>query len=124
MILIWGQSNYGKVDVVPRLCYVTTRFFHLYYVPLIPLGSYVVLEGTENGNGFRGVPTSLSWRSVLAGWVRAVMLGNPLAYGLGALRGALTGTGVPGAALAVTAVFAAAMFGVAVMSARAKMRIR
>jgi ABC-2 type transport system permease protein len=89
----------------------------------------------ESVQGFHGVMNLLlfpMWllsgavfpASEAAGWVRAVMLGNPLAYGLGALRGSLTGTGVPGSALAVTGLFAAAMFGVAVLSARAKMRTR
>jgi hypothetical protein len=74
MIIIWGEGNYGKVDVVPNLCYVTTRFFHLYYVPLLPLGSYVVVAGSEEGNGFRGVRTRLSFKSILAGWIRAALI--------------------------------------------------
>ena len=33
-----GQQNYGKVDVVPGLCYVATRFFtiNLVQAPTIP----------------------------------------------------------------------------------------
>ena len=95
MIIIWGQSNYGKVDVVPNLFYVATRFFHLYYVPLIPLATYLIVAGTEDENGsFQGVKLPMSLRSVLAGWVRAVLvlcivagLGTALVMGIEAAEG-------------------------------------
>ncbi len=69
-----GQQNYGKVDVVPGLCYVATRFFTLNFVPLIPMGSYIVLAGTEKGDGFQGTKTSLSLKSVLTAWLRAALV--------------------------------------------------
>jgi hypothetical protein len=70
VIIIFGQRRCGKVDEVPGLCYVQTQFVHVYYVPLIPTTSYIVLAGSESGSGFRGVKTSLSLKSVLVGWVR------------------------------------------------------
>src|SRR5262249_36136559 len=70
MIIIFGQRRSGKVDEIPGLCYVHTQFFHVYYVPLIPLMSYIVLAGSETGQGFRGVRTSLSFKSILVSWVR------------------------------------------------------
>src|SRR5262249_3005931 len=84
MYIVFGRQNYGKVDVVPKLFYVATRFFHLYYVPLIPLGSYLVLAGTESGEAFSGRQIPLRWKSVLAGWVRAVLI-------LCIIAGAVTG---------------------------------
>lgn len=74
MFIILGQGNYGKIDVAPRVGYVMTRFFHLYYVPLIPLGSYIVVDGSEAGEEFQGVPTRLRWKSVLAAWVRTALV--------------------------------------------------
>jgi hypothetical protein len=50
--------------------HVVTRFGHLYYIPLIPTGSFVVLEKTADG-GFRGAEIPLSGKSILAGWLRA-----------------------------------------------------
>jgi hypothetical protein len=70
MIIIWGTTNAGKVDEVPGgMFHVVTSFGHLYYVPLVPTGSYVVLEKTPDG-GFRGAPIPMSFKSILAGWFR------------------------------------------------------
>jgi ABC-2 type transport system permease protein len=52
-------------------------------------------------------------------WVRAVMVANPLTYGVDALRRALTGEGMPlGKSLGVTLAFAALMFFLATALAR------
>ena len=42
-------------------------------MPLIPLRSYIVLEGSEQNGSFQGVRTSLSLRSILAGWWRGFL---------------------------------------------------
>lgn len=70
MIIIFGEKSYGKVDRVPGVCYVVTIFAHLNFLPLIPLRSYIVIEGTESGGEFRGkeIPTSL--KSTAAGYAR------------------------------------------------------
>jgi hypothetical protein len=67
MIFIYGTRFYGKV----RACgssFIGTKFFHIWFMPLIPVGSHVVLE--ESGDGFRGIPTGLDGKSVLAGYLR------------------------------------------------------
>lgn len=87
----------------------------------------------ESVQGFHGVMNLLLFPMWLlsgavfppegaAGWVRGVMAGNPLTYGVSALRGTLTGAEPSGLAFGVTAGFALAMFGLAVASARGKMR--
>jgi hypothetical protein len=38
------------------------------------LKSFVVLEGTEEGNGFKGVQIPMSWKSVLLGWFRGAFV--------------------------------------------------
>jgi ABC-2 type transport system permease protein len=54
-----------------------------------------------------------------ASWVKLVMKGNPLTYGVDALRRALTGEGMPfGVSLGVTAAFATVMFLLASILAR------
>jgi hypothetical protein len=70
MFIHFGQHNYGKVDVVPDLCYVTTSFFHINFVPLIPLGSWIVVVGTEKGEAFQGKKIGLSLKSILTAWLR------------------------------------------------------
>jgi hypothetical protein len=82
MIVIWGSGVYGKVDEVPRLFHVATRFGHLYYVPLIPLGSVVVLQNSPDG--FYGVSIPFSGKSIILAWLRAVLV-------LGAIAGVVYG---------------------------------
>jgi len=84
MVIVWGTTHAGKVDEVPGgLFHVVTRFGHVYYIPLIPTGSYIVLEKTADG-GFRGAPIPLSFKSILAGWIRGL--------GIVAIIGAVIGT--------------------------------
>lgn len=71
MFIIFGEKSYGKVDRVPGVCYVVTIFAHLNFLPLIPLRSYIVIEGTESGGEFRGKETSVSLKSAVAGYARA-----------------------------------------------------
>ena len=71
MSLHFGTKLMGKVDEVPRMGYVSTQFFHVNYLPLIPTGSYFVLE--ENGDNFRGVTVPLSFKSILVAWMRAIL---------------------------------------------------
>ena len=47
MVIVWGTLEAGKVDEVPKLFHVETRFGHVYYLPLIPLGSVAVFEKTD-----------------------------------------------------------------------------
>ena len=61
-MLIYGQTMYGKVDEVEGFCWVSTQFFHLYFVPIIPLGSYIVTG--EEGDDIQGLKVPLSGKSV------------------------------------------------------------
>jgi hypothetical protein len=72
MVIVWGSRLYGKVDVVPGLFHVATRFGHVYYLPLIPLQSFVVLG--QHGDEFRGVPIRLSGKSIVMAWARAFLI--------------------------------------------------
>jgi hypothetical protein len=71
MVIIWGEMLYGTVDQVGSLFYVRTRFFYVYWIPLIPVRSFVVHVGSERSDGFQGRPIPMSGKSVLAGWLRA-----------------------------------------------------
>jgi 5-bromo-4-chloroindolyl phosphate hydrolysis protein len=72
MIFVWGTRLYGKVDEVPGMFHVATRFFHLWYIPLIPMGSTVVLA--KSGKSWRGVTIGLSAKSMLLAWARAGLI--------------------------------------------------
>jgi hypothetical protein len=72
MVIIWGSGMYGKVDEVPGVCHVATRFGHLYYVPLIPLGSFAVIS--QDGDNIQGASLPLSFKSILTAWLRAALI--------------------------------------------------
>jgi hypothetical protein len=76
MLIHAGTHIYGKVDQVPGLFYVGTRFFHIWFFPLIPVGSFLVLVGKRN----QALPLALSGKSILFAYVRlALLLGGVLA---------------------------------------------
>jgi hypothetical protein len=70
MFLIYGRRSYGKVSHVPGLFYVVTQFVHLYYLPLVPYQSYLVIDGSEQGDEFQGVRIRFDWSSILATYLR------------------------------------------------------
>jgi hypothetical protein len=72
MYIVWGSKLMGKCDVVPGLFHTATKFGHIYYLPLIPTATYVVMQ--QSGKSFKGVPVPLSLKSILLAWARAALL--------------------------------------------------
>lgn len=70
MYIVLGSSKYGKTDQLPGLFYVVTEFFHVYYVPLIPLHSVVMLEGSGE-KIYKKIP--MAWKSVLVTYLRGLV---------------------------------------------------
>ena len=74
MIIIHGTRLYGKVDQVPGLFFIATSFFYLQFIPLFPLGSFLVLEGTtKEGGGFSGRKLALSGKSIFFAYFRLAL---------------------------------------------------
>lgn len=70
MIYVFGTQRYGKVDQVPGLFHVATEFFHVQYIPLIPVKSWLVIDSTVQGGRFRGVPLGWYGKSIFFAWLR------------------------------------------------------
>jgi hypothetical protein len=105
MIVFYGTQFYGKVDKVPMLGHVATSFFYIQFVPLIPLGSYLVLE---DGQGSLSV--GFSFKSLLVAWLRTALV-----FGIvGLLIAGILASGER-SALGMTACFGGALFCVAAM---------
>ncbi|HET9624818.1 MAG TPA: hypothetical protein VFP84_25800 [Kofleriaceae bacterium] len=92
MIVIYGTRFYGKVDSHEGQ-HQLTRFFHIYYVPLIPVSTMWVTRTTDAG--YNGHDVKMSLRSVVAGYARV--------WGPVAAVGAIATGSVAGAAAAVGA---------------------
>jgi len=67
MIVIYGTRDYGEIDSYGGQRQLT-RFFHIYWVPLVPVGTTWVTRDVDNG--YRGHSVALSARSVVAGYAR------------------------------------------------------
>jgi hypothetical protein len=85
MFIAFGKGLYGRVDQVPGLFHVATRFFYFQFIPLVPLESVIVLEGTEGNGGPREArPVPLSGKSILFAWLRAALVcGAICLFGIG-----------------------------------------
>jgi len=69
-----GLSLYGKVDQVPGLFHVATKFFHLNHLPLLPTGSFLVDQRSDPPKEY---PIPWSGKSILFAWLRfGLMLGG------------------------------------------------
>lgn len=67
---VHGERMYGYVDRVPGLCHVATQFFHFNFVPIFPLGSYLIQENAPVSQGIQGRRIGMSLKSVLVGYFR------------------------------------------------------
>ena len=64
-----GEHIYGVVDQVPGVLHVGTRILHFNYLPVVPLGSVVVVDKKAVGEK-TVVKTSLSGKSLFFGYLR------------------------------------------------------
>lgn len=83
--IVVGTDFYGKIDKVyssngQLALYVTTKFLHFCYFPILPQSSHIVLAGTEQSSfgmegshyQFQGQEIPIDWKSASVGWLRAV----------------------------------------------------
>jgi hypothetical protein len=67
-MIVFGHRLYGTIDRC-RATYVATRFVHIWFVPIIPIGSHLVVANV--GSRIQSLPLGMHGRSVLAGYGRA-----------------------------------------------------
>src|SRR5689334_9579105 len=96
MLIIFGHQQYGRVDEHEGQ-YAHTRFFHLWYLPLIPTETVWILhDGTRACHQMKR-----SWRSILSGYGR--VWGPVIALGGAAAAIAGSIVAIPVAATAAVA---------------------
>lgn len=96
-MIVFGTRLYGYCDNVEGEFHVATKFFHVWFVPLIPVGSYVVLS--EDGNSWRGVKIGFNLKSLLFAWARAGMVLSLLGGLIGGIALLVEGEIVAGVAV-------------------------
>lgn len=97
MIVIYGTAFYGQVDGHGGQ-HQLTKFFHLYYVPLVPVDTLWVTRNLARGYNGHGV--QMSGRSVIAGYAR---VWGPVAAAGAIVAGGAGGAFAAGALAALTA---------------------
>jgi len=81
-MFVFGTKFFGRIQSVPGLFYVATKFFHLFFVPLIPLGTYFVFEDSAKHEMKGGrertstlvKPMPFSIKTVLMAWLRTALI--------------------------------------------------
>jgi hypothetical protein len=102
MVIVYGTRFYGKVKACGS-SFLGTQFVHLYYVPLIPIATHLILEENAGGS-FKGIKSAFSVKSMLAAYMR---VWGPIAV-IAAICigvGALDDFGDDGLAMAVVGMF-------------------
>jgi hypothetical protein len=74
MIFVYGARLYGRTYRVPGGFHVATRFLHFMYFPLVPTSSWLVPADKKLGPDINYRLPGIIWRSVLLGWLRAVLI--------------------------------------------------
>jgi hypothetical protein len=97
MIVIYGTAFYGQVDGHGGQRQLT-KFFHVYYVPLVPVDTLWVTR--DLARGYNGHAVEMSGRSVVAGYAR---VWGPLAAVAAVAAGGAGGFIAAGALAALTA---------------------
>lgn len=67
MLIVFGERNYGSVDRCPGFGHVETRFTHIQFLPILPMGSYFVPEADASV----AIKIPLSAKSIFVAWARA-----------------------------------------------------
>ncbi|MBX3186185.1 MAG: hypothetical protein KF819_04185 [Labilithrix sp.] len=86
MFVLFGTRFYGRIDACDGCCRATA-FFHVFLMPIVPRGSVILLgEGTvvarsshhvpllggesSQTMAYQTIPTKLSWKSLVLGYLR------------------------------------------------------
>jgi len=86
-----GIRRFGVVDGVPGCFSVATLFFHIMWIPIIPLRTCLFVLGATNDGSEVAVPIPISVKSILIAWTRAATSVAGVVAGLIACVGAIAG---------------------------------
>src|SRR5580765_5601705 len=68
MVIIYGRRSFGRIDAHGGE-HAHTSFVHVYYMPLVPIGSFWVTE--DHGTSVRGFEIRPSGKSIIAAYLRS-----------------------------------------------------
>src|SRR5262245_24013252 len=94
-MIVYGIRLYGYCDAIPGVGHVATQFIHIWFVPLVPVKGFFVLEGEGN----RGVPIPMRGKSVLSAWLRMGLFFGGIACAIGGIALLAENAALPAIAL-------------------------
>lgn len=71
--MVFGTKTFGRCDVVAGIGYVATKFFHICFIPILPIQSQFVLAGSEGIFSYKAFDLPMSGKSVLLAWGRTFL---------------------------------------------------
>ena len=86
-MIFYGMRHYGPVDRIEGVGLIKTRFIHIWFIPVVPMGSTFVTRETEDG--VYGVSVGLNARSVAVAWIRTLCVFGGIALTIGGVTSAL-----------------------------------
>ena len=86
-MIVYGTRHVGTINEIEGVGCIKTRFAHIWFIPLVPLGSMFVVE--EKGDSLRGLNMPVNGRSVLAAWGRTWVMLSTVGLLVGAGAGLL-----------------------------------
>ena len=89
-MIVFGVRLFGKAEIVPGVFFIATRFFHICFIPLIPMQSFVIFEDSEQDGGGAALP-GLHWGSISMAWLRGLLFAGALALAIMAWNKVETG---------------------------------
>jgi hypothetical protein len=69
-----GTCLAGDCDEIPGVARVSTRFFHLWNLPLIPLATLLVIgKEVDEADGYRAIELPFSYKSLVLAYFRSFL---------------------------------------------------
>jgi hypothetical protein len=77
LMIFFGTRLYGRTDRVPGAFFVATEFIHVMLIPVLPIGTWLVLDPMKRSGlaeqEWQGKQLGLGLKSVVVGWSRGLV---------------------------------------------------
>lgn len=81
-MMFFGMHLYGVVSQIPGMLHVATRFFHVNYFPILPVGSVLVVNASLNGGEELVINFGWSAKSLAFAWLRFFLMFAVILFGV------------------------------------------
>ena len=83
-MIIFGTRIFGVTDTVPNVFHVGTKFFHIDFLPLVPLHTYLMIYNSRTGRAEHAIEIPIDCKSIGMAWLRCIsgmlVIGSIIAF--------------------------------------------